>query len=334
MSEGDRVIKIETFVGDSYQLEIWAEESIENPYTLNLKELIRFASTQAFLRENLRGDFFEVDAYWINNHYWLLNFNIPIDSRVLVISETVAEFTIQLTLDQVVASRLLVSSIRQKWEQLVAPPNRQYWEARVNQLIVCQDIRQIALSVDSITICHPFNERVGFVEINVTTERSRVRQFEDMIQIDRAIALQAQVIKTHYCNEFCRITIIPEIEHCETVVLNRADETVLRFWTKPRVAQPMRSQLPSIAPDVFPSVPIETEGASEMLQRVTRLQGNAWVRRFRLEESPPPSRGEIPGCIGDTTCRYNARKPSIRCAVNPCGPCEGCSDYQEINLQE
>ncbi|MGK7916686.1 MAG: DUF6464 family protein [Prochloraceae cyanobacterium] len=32
--------------------------------------------------------------------------------------------------------------------------------------------------------------------------------------------------------------------------------------------------------------------------------------------------------IGDLSCRYNARSPYIRCAVNPCGPCEGCSDYQ------
>jgi hypothetical protein len=34
--------------------------------------------------------------------------------------------------------------------------------------------------------------------------------------------------------------------------------------------------------------------------------------------------------IGDTTCQYNARSRMIRCAVNPCGPCEGCQHYEKI----
>lgn len=32
--------------------------------------------------------------------------------------------------------------------------------------------------------------------------------------------------------------------------------------------------------------------------------------------------------IGDFTCQFNARSSHIRCAVNPTGPCEGCSQYQ------
>jgi hypothetical protein len=34
--------------------------------------------------------------------------------------------------------------------------------------------------------------------------------------------------------------------------------------------------------------------------------------------------------IGDATCRYNARSELIRCAINPSGPCEGCSHYETI----
>ncbi|MEN9220863.1 MAG: DUF6464 family protein [Thermostichus sp. BF3_bins_97] len=36
-----------------------------------------------------------------------------------------------------------------------------------------------------------------------------------------------------------------------------------------------------------------------------------------------------PGCIGDPTCRYNAHSLELRCAVNPCGPCEGCPHYEK-----
>jgi hypothetical protein len=31
--------------------------------------------------------------------------------------------------------------------------------------------------------------------------------------------------------------------------------------------------------------------------------------------------------MGDITCDLNARSPYLRCAVNPMGPCDGCSAY-------
>ena len=33
--------------------------------------------------------------------------------------------------------------------------------------------------------------------------------------------------------------------------------------------------------------------------------------------------------IGDTSCANNAQSPYIRCAVNPCGPCEDCAHYEK-----
>lgn len=32
--------------------------------------------------------------------------------------------------------------------------------------------------------------------------------------------------------------------------------------------------------------------------------------------------------IGDTTCINNAHSPYVRCAINPSGPCDGCSHYE------
>ncbi|WP_404783653.1 DUF6464 family protein [Altericista sp. CCNU0014] len=34
------------------------------------------------------------------------------------------------------------------------------------------------------------------------------------------------------------------------------------------------------------------------------------------------------GYLGDTSCRFNAHSPFIRCAVNPSGPCQGCAFYE------
>ncbi|MFB2917343.1 MULTISPECIES: DUF6464 family protein [Aerosakkonema] len=32
--------------------------------------------------------------------------------------------------------------------------------------------------------------------------------------------------------------------------------------------------------------------------------------------------------IGDTSCKFNARSPYLRCTVNPLGPCQDCHHYQ------
>ncbi|MCG9889543.1 MAG: DUF6464 family protein [Thermosynechococcaceae cyanobacterium MS004] len=34
------------------------------------------------------------------------------------------------------------------------------------------------------------------------------------------------------------------------------------------------------------------------------------------------------GYVGDTSCRFNAHSPLLRCAVNPGGPCQGCVFYE------
>lgn len=38
--------------------------------------------------------------------------------------------------------------------------------------------------------------------------------------------------------------------------------------------------------------------------------------------------------MGDFTCQMNARSPYLRCAVNPCGPCDGCQLYEPPVFRE
>ncbi len=38
--------------------------------------------------------------------------------------------------------------------------------------------------------------------------------------------------------------------------------------------------------------------------------------------------------IGDITCSFNARSSSIRCAINPFGPCQDCSHYEPRQMDE
>jgi hypothetical protein len=58
--------------------------------------------------------------------------------------------------------------------------------------------------------------------------------------------------------------------------------------------------------------------------------------RSRSSASSPESGSQLPShCqppkyyIGDLSCRYNAFSPHLRCAVNPEGPCENCTHYDQ-----
>lgn len=51
----------------------------------------------------------------------------------------------------------------------------------------------------------------------------------------------------------------------------------------------------------------------------------------RLKALPPADMTCIEGygyVIGKVSCKYNARSPYIRCAVNPSGSCQDCSHYE------
>ncbi|MEH2201196.1 DUF6464 family protein [Nostoc sp.] len=37
-----------------------------------------------------------------------------------------------------------------------------------------------------------------------------------------------------------------------------------------------------------------------------------------------------PQFIGDVSCKWNARSPHLRCAINPSGECQWCKDYEGV----
>lgn len=66
-------------------------------------------------------------------------------------------------------------------------------------------------------------------------------------------------------------------------------------------------------------------GSSSRRRSLTRQYPHAYKRIPRdPEEQYIEGVGYI---IGNVSCKYNARSPYMRCAVNPSGLCEGCRDY-------
>jgi len=54
---------------------------------------------------------------------------------------------------------------------------------------------------------------------------------------------------------------------------------------------------------------------------------------LRLKALPPADMTCIDGfgyVIGKVSCKYNARSPYMRCAVNPSGPCQDCRHYDSL----
>jgi hypothetical protein len=70
-------------------------------------------------------------------------------------------------------------------------------------------------------------------------------------------------------------------------------------------------------------------------QMATVIESSSRITYKRMLRDPEESYIEGIGyIIGNVSCRYNARSPYIRCAVNPGGLCEGCREYQDRNNSE
>jgi hypothetical protein len=60
-------------------------------------------------------------------------------------------------------------------------------------------------------------------------------------------------------------------------------------------------------------------------------------RRFYKRMSRDPEEQYVAGVgyvIGDLSCKFNARSPYIRCAVNPGGLCQDCRYYEGSGVRD
>jgi hypothetical protein len=89
--------------------------------------------------------------------------------------------------------------------------------------------------------------------------------------------------------------------------------------------------------------PLISIWGAKRCQRVARLRLQAAARatRYRmLSMETRPSQPEqyhllgVGDLVGDISCRYNARSPHLRCAINPSGPCGTCYHYEAIEHVE
>lgn len=208
---------------------------------------------------------------------------------------------------------------------------------------VYQRTERIWLKASTVTHNMGFGGRES-LEIETQTRSQWVIMRGNSIEID-GMLLQAELLEMLTIGDDCRIHFSVNPLQCQRIVRS-PDEVDISFRTSPRTA---RLAAWERMRQMFEQGQIEIPRSGyfdRWLESPPHLG-----RRFELpvlprgEEVSTPSTDNIVGrwhrCddihadseyegLGLRTCKYNARSRMIRCAVNPCGPCEGCSHYEKI----
>ena len=62
------------------------------------------------------------------------------------------------------------------------------------------------------------------------------------------------------------------------------------------------------------------ESVADLVSKARSFQGDTFI----YSASATMVIDTDDGALGDPACRYSAKPPHLRCAVNPNGPCKGC----------
>jgi Family of unknown function (DUF6464) len=75
----------------------------------------------------------------------------------------------------------------------------------------------------------------------------------------------------------------------------------------------------------------DARGQARLRLAMDAIATRGMPRQFQPDQRYVEGMGYV---IGDFTCQFNARSNQIRCAINPFGPCEGCSHYQQKPIED
>lgn len=199
----------------------------------------------------------------------------------------------------------------------------QLWEIANNDnrysLVVSQEGRLVELNIRDFVITRSFSFSPT-VSIMLDVDQRRVYESQwNIICID-GIILQADiaVTTTYFSSQGCiysSLKIQPRISRIEFV--EKQDRKLNLFSVNPRNY----------------IVRIWTTSFNQEQRYLRNIQSDTQHQQhiresFQLEQSFQEHNQRY---IGDVSCRHNANSKFLRCAINPCGPCNECGDYEKIS---
>lgn len=112
---------------------------------------------------------------------------------------------------------------------------------------------------------------------------------------------------------------LPRVEFFRQNILK---ESQLKKWQVGSVLQTLLIFLIGLIPPII-SICVIRQAEIRGRERLRLAIERASLTPLFMPPQPPNQH-----YIGDTSCKFNARSPHLRCAINPYGPCDGCVHYQ------
>lgn len=341
--------QVGVLAGDNYILRLWSNCEVS---TSAIKEVVK-AVANFFVWQ------FEIDALYTFRE-WHLTFEWAINNRRIRFEYAMDEQELQ----RISSKRFAETIARELRRANQRLPPTQIWQIIERESFTRATIHEGA--GNSINLVLDEVERVGDRLIVKGSDLSdRIKRNGLQLEIE-GIVLQADILQIIRRGDDCWFDIAPRVERVTSV--DYSFYSITKLWTRTRESEleelrqrisslPQTSALERASAAMGQSVEdfhslIEsassTLGRQQTWRAMRRVFGERQVeipesfeslrQGFELIASTPlvtaqemrQSLADMfkPRAIGDTTCRNNARSPYIRCAVNPCGPCEGCGSYE------
>ncbi|WP_442949309.1 DUF6464 family protein [Nostoc sp.] len=331
---------IEGFSQDNWELSLWSD-AMHRVDTSTIKNLIGLVAGHLDLQLSVKAKYFNKRRYWVISFFWIGG-----GERIIC----------DHTIDQIVLSRNYIdgiaSEISDRINSIIRSEENQSWVIVRYREGFLAGIHQagrtsVSLILREVTQDRNFATNHIKVTIDAWIPGNAIPR-SDGVEVD-GMLLQGELLEWLEIGEERRFRFSPNTHQVN--VSGTPDEIRITFSTRPRTGrlasferisrliEQGQIEIPRSGyfdqylmgyPDrperVRLEIPRECEFTEPSGESFQVLEGRFEVAR----EAVLLPRINAINAIGDTTCQYNARSRMIRCAVNPCGPCEGCQHYEKI----
>ena len=326
--------KSETLVSGSYQLEIWLEdnavEDFESRHTAPIQSFTRRVVENPSLANYLGDRRVLVRAFYRKSLcLWDFQFDFTFGADIFRVPWATSVHIFRSDTDAVMTAEFLASSAASQLQRLIPRSSEQIWEIRTVGDRSYLNIEHADCRIRMDVLPWSFNSQTEILSITTEVHHNRLSVLRyQTVSID-GIELQANVVSQSPCNNSrWQLRIEPRINRIEFEdeeffsLPNPRRNRVVKVWTKPfnqegRSPLPTRRTLQRTAVD-----------GSELRLSAEVIQSDAEHEQHIRALLSLAAQRNLRGYIGDITCCHNAKSSFLRCAINPCGPCEGCVDYE------
>lgn len=320
-SNSDRIIRQAIMESRSYEGSRITEMGYYSPE--DIPNSIKILIDNIYSRlERIEGRAHVKAEYFREEQIWLLTVDIPRGemSSPACLVRSIPEIELRSVVTLANLTNLIVNQVI---VQQAIQETEQHWEITSNgdrhSLVIRQGQREVRIDTDTSVVVAQSNSDPSVI-IGVVLERDRFHGDNPCgISVD-GLLLQCEATIFQVWGTTYHITLRPRIDSSQIDFIRNDEHYGFPYTFRLPAGMTRIIRLTTRASR-------DTNNTGLTFEEMTAISSS---RINQIRRSGSDYRG---GIIGDSTCRNNANSQWLRCAFNPCGPCEGCSDYQS-NLDE